>query len=398
MKRNYIQRRSDWEKKVEARGLLFHTAYETVVDQEPQGYRESAKVHQEPVKVSYWDESAYYSFTTKEVDILEAATNQLHEMCLVAVQNVISNNRYRELHIPESAISLIQKSWDEEDPSIYGRFDFSYDGKGIPKLLEYNADTPTSLLEAAVIQWDWQQECFPKADQFNSIHERLIDKWKQLRYYLKSDTLHFAYLDNLEDYMNISYMRETAHQAGLKTQEIEIPGIGWDGSSFVDLQNNVIQNMFKLYPWEWLLKDEFGANVAKQNNMFWIEPAWKMVLSNKGILPILWELNPDHPNLLEAYSSPNAKLTEYVKKPFYSREGANITINSATSSEETGGKYGEEGFVYQRFAPLPDMAGNYPVIGSWVIDGESAGIGIRESNSLITNNVSRFIPHIMSNE
>ncbi len=57
---------------------------------------------------------------------------------------------------------------------------------GPAKLLEYNADTPTSIFEAAVFQWTWLEQAIerniiPKrADQFNSIHERLIDAWKKL--------------------------------------------------------------------------------------------------------------------------------------------------------------------------------------------------------------------------
>jgi glutathionylspermidine synthase len=57
------------------------------------------------------------------------------------------------------------------------------------------------------------------------------------------------------------------------------------------------------------------------------------------------------------------------------------------------GTYGEEGYVYQALAPLPSFAGAHPVIGSWVIAGEPAGIGIRESEGLITTDRSRFIPH-----
>lgn len=136
--------RVNWKTVVEGQGFLFHTA-----DGAP-----------------YWDESAYYQFTSKQVDVLETATNQLHEMCLAAVQNVIENKRYKELHIPEHAIPLIEKSWDEETPAIYGRFDLSYDGVNPPKMLEYNADTPTSLLEAAVIQWSWMEDVLPGMDLF----------------------------------------------------------------------------------------------------------------------------------------------------------------------------------------------------------------------------------------
>lgn len=374
MKRHNINVRDDWQKKVESQGLLFHTASQA----------------------KYWDESAYYEFSSEQIDELESATNELHQMSLEAVDEVISNERYAELKIPESAIPLIEYSWNNETAAIYGRMDLSYDGKSPPKLLEYNADTPTSLLEAAVIQWYWLEERFPGTDQFNSIHERLVDKWKELKHYLFSLTVHFSYMDELEDYMNVSYLRDTANQAGVLTKEIDINDIGWaTDNRFVDLENETMSNIFKLYPWEWLLKDSFSKHIESSiKKTLWIEPPWKMILSNKGILPILWELNEGHPNLLAAYYEPS-KLPWHAKKPFYSREGANVSIK--TELEEivsTEGVYGEEGYVYQDLALLPKFDENYPVIGSWVIDGQSAGIGIRESKSLITDNLSRFVPHL----
>lgn len=108
----------------------------------------------------YWNESAFYEFTAREVDILEAATNELEAMSLAAVQ------------------PLIEHSWEAEQPSLYGRFDLAWGGEASPKLLEYNADTPTSLVEAAVAQWYWLEDTHPGADQFNSIHERLIAAWE----------------------------------------------------------------------------------------------------------------------------------------------------------------------------------------------------------------------------
>jgi len=93
-----------------------------------------------------------------------------------------------------------------------------------------------------------------------------------------------------------------------------------DQRAFVDLNNNTIRSVFKLYPWEWLLRDDVAPQLLK-NYPFaqWVEPIWKMLLSNKGILPILWELFPGHDNLLECYfDSPN-NLTDYVRKPLLSR-------------------------------------------------------------------------------
>lgn len=174
--------------------------------------------------------------------------------------------------------------------------------------------------------------------------------------------------------------------------------IGWSNEyqCFVDLNEQRITSIFKLYPWEWMVEEEFGEHILElHTTMDWIEPIWKMLLSNKGILPVLWERNPGHPNLLEAYFGEPHKMKEYTRKPLFSREGANIrVVKLGAAAVETTGTYGKEGFVCQKLAPLPDFDGTRPVLGSWVIDGESAGIGIRETRSLVTDNTSRFIPHL----
>jgi glutathionylspermidine synthase len=125
-----------------------------------------------------------------------------------------------------------------------------------------------------------------------------------------------------------------------------------------------------------------------------IEPAWKMALSNKGLLPILWRLFPDHPNLLPAYEFAGPLEGRYVRKPILSREGNNVLwVEGGVVVEETGGDYGEEGHIYQAPASLPDFDGKHPVFGVWVVDHEAAGLGIREDNCRITGNLSRFVPH-----
>jgi glutathionylspermidine synthase len=271
-------------------------------------------------------------------------------------------------------------------------FDLAYDGSGPPKLLEYNADTPTALVEASVAQWFWLRELHPGADQFNSIHERLIDAWRRWA----GSTIYFSSIkDHPEDEMTVLYLRDTCQQAGVVTRPVYIEDIGWDERQgrFVDLDLNPIGRCFKLYPWEWLWNEEFGIQLAHDCIRF-IEPTWKMLLSNKGLLPVLWELFPDHPNLLPAFEAAAPLGGRYIRKPKLSREGSNITwIEGGAVVEETGGDYGEEGHVYQALAALPDFGGHRPVCGVWIVDHEAAGLGIREDTRRITGNLSRFVPH-----
>jgi glutathionylspermidine synthase len=364
--------RVDWPKKVEELGFHFHTFDGEV----------------------YWDERACYRFTSEEIDKLELATAELQTRCIEAVEGVITAGDYDRFRIPEPFHALIEQSWNDDEKSLYGRFDLSWDGNGEPKMLEYNADTPTALLEASVVQWYWLQDVFPGKDQFNSIHERLIERWKELRAGFPAiGPVHFACdAESTEDQGTIDYLRDTAIQAEIDTRALDMGDIGWDGGRFVDLESQPINVLFKLYPWEWLVREEFGTHLLSRSTRV-VEPAWKMLLSNKAILPILWEKFPDHPNLLKASFEPGKFATDYVKKPLYSREGANVSITSGGRTVEAPGEYGEEGFIWQAYHPLPRFGDNYTVIGSWIVGEEPAGIGIREDDSPITRNSSRFLPH-----
>jgi glutathionylspermidine synthase len=352
---------------------------------------------------TYWDESACYAFSADQVDLLESATEELHRMCLAAVEVVINEKRMTEFAIPEPFHALVEASWRRRDPTLFGRFDLSWDGIGDPKMLEYNADTPTSLLEASVVQWHWLEDVRPGADQFNSLHEKLIDRWRAIKGTYAEDELCFACLkDNEEDFGNTEYLRDTALQAGWNARALWIEDLGWDPGSrrFVDLEDTPVECIFKLYPWEWMVREAFAPHLLLETAQ-WVEPAWKMLLSNKALLAVLWELNYGHPNLLPAYFTPSRFAGEYVKKPLLSREGANVTLNRRLGMVSESGAYGAEGWIYQGYAPLPsyesqsDPGGGrrFPVIGSWIVGGAAAGIGIREDDSPITKNTSRFVPH-----
>ena len=370
MKRHACEPRSDWRAKVESVGLTYHS-------------HESGP---------YWDESACYELSAAEVDALESAANTLHTLCIEAAEAVIENAWWSRLGIPAIAVPTILNSWERDDFSLYGRFDLAYDGASPPKMLEYNADTPTALVEASVAQWFWLQETHADADQFNSIHERLIEACRRF----SGGTIHFSSIkDHPEDEMTVLYLRDTCEQAGVRTKPVFIEDIGWDANAkrFVDLAGDAIERSFKLYPWEWLWHEEFGPHLASDNVRF-IEPAWKMLLSNKGLLPILWELFPGHPNLLPAHETAAPLGESYIRKPKLSREGANVTwVERGETVEASGGDYGEEGFVFQAVANMPEFDGNRPVFGVWMVDHEAAGLGIREDTRRITGNLSRFVPH-----
>ncbi len=333
-------------------------------------------------------------------------------MCLAAAQHVIDKQRYAELAIPPEAVPLIEWAWNQEPPALYGRFDIAWAGAAsgqAPKLLEYNADTPTSLLEAAVIQWSWLEDrlrglpgasFFTKADQFNSIHERLIAKWKDVAELpdaagvLCGAGVRRAGPEDCQGGRgrqpdgNVSARHRGAGRAAdAASLRCRMSAGTPDRLCFVDMEpsENQILTLFKLYPWEAMLHEEFGPHALEvYRSMTWIEPIWKMLLSNKGILPILWQLYPGHELLLPAYfenHGDRGDLGAYVRKPLHSREGANIAIvqpNAATI--ETPGMYGDGPFIRQAIAPgavFNNHLGEprYPVLGLWMVDQDCSRDG-----------------------
>lgn len=369
--------RPDWRQRVEALGLVWHSA-----DDQP-----------------YWDESAAYVFSKREIEEVESATAELYRLFVAAGDHILDRGLLGRLGIPDFCHERIAEAWESEPRCLnHGRFDLGYDGSGPPKLFEFNCDTPTSLLEAAVIQWDWKEAVVPDRDQFNSLHDQLVAQWRAIAPPEGRSMLHLCHSaePSGEDAVTVAYIADTAVEAGIPVALLTMEEIGWDQSErrFVGADNRHIDALFHLYPWEWLVHEPFAPQmIESMSSTLWIEPIWKMMWSNKAILPILWELFPGHPNLLPASHEPLAG--DHVRKPILAREGANIEIvRRGETVERTGGDYGAEGHVYQALYRLPGEPGRHPVIGSWVVDGVPAGIGIRE-DGLITSNTARFIPHFI---
>jgi len=371
MERLRLAPRADWRKRAEALDFSFHT-----IDGQ-----------------TYWVEDAAYGFTAAEIDTIETATAELEALCIALVERTIDAGAYEPFHLEPGAAALIEASWRNGHRNLYGRFDFSFAAGQPPKLLEYNADTPTALYEASVVQWEWLETVFPDADQFNSIHEKLIEAWGAFG--LAERSVWFSCVrDHDEDRGTVDYLRDTAMQAGLDTGFIFVDEIGWSGKDFVALDETPIPALFKLYPWEWLMREDFARNIPLSRTKF-IEPAWKMLLSNKAILPLLWGMAPGHPNLLEASFDPAAIDGAVAAKPILGREGANVRLaEGGKTLARAGGPYGDVPFVYQRLAPLPVFDGNHALVGSWVVASKPAGLGMREDDGPITTNASRFVPHL----
>lgn len=378
----------------------------------------------------YWVEALEEPFcgvlTLDEVEnCIEMATAEIYERALEAVDFVVNGARSEEwfdrLAICPTYRNAIRRSWRRADHSIYGRFDFSYND-GVLKLLELNFDTPTSIYEAAVLQWFWledlkNQGSLPGAsDQFNSLHERLIGVFAKVG--IGENKLHLCSVaDAPEDEDTVRYLQSCAMQAGLDTRYLLMTDVGVDNKGrLVDTEGKAIRQLFKLYPWEFIMYEDQGFRsrtgkyafppLIEANAVRFLEPSWKLILSNKAILPLLWHLFPDHKFLLPAAfddDSPEAKKLRraaHVRKPIFGREGGSVSIVDPNGQQQpvtNESWYGREGFVLQSLHALPTYQGYHVVLGSWVIDGQPAGLGMRADRSPITSNTAIFVPHYIQN-
>ncbi|TWI11662.1 glutathionylspermidine synthase family protein [Aerolutibacter ruishenii] len=380
MRRVAIAPRPDWRRRAEACGFQFHT-----IDGAP-----------------YWDESAYYAFTLAQIEHdLEDPTAELHQMAMALVDEVVGSDALMQrLAIPEAFRDYVARSWRRRDPHLYGRMDLAYDGRGPAKLYEFNYDTPTSLYEAAFFQWEWlenqrERGALPvQADQYNAIHEALVERFGELAARLKPPMYFAAVGSSVEDQGTVAYLRDCAAQGGLPAGQIALEDIGVsEDGRFTDLDDVAIGSLFKLYPLEDLFADPFGMELLRSDLQL-LEPAWKLVLSNKGVLPLLWERHRGHPNLLEAHFDEGDELQPgWVRKPLFSREGANVAMRYPDGRllSEAGPYVGPA--IRQALHPLPAFDGRYPMVGSWVVGDHACGIGIREDDSPITHDSARFVPH-----
>ena len=395
MLRKNFKKRSDYSARLDQIGFQYHSVLSG--DGDP-----------------YWTEGVAYEFDLGHIEEIEAASEHLHEMCMETVGDIIESGDYPPgFRLNDQSKLLIERSWRSGDIHIYGRFDLLVEpSSGAIKMYEYNADTPTALLEAAVAQWQWLEEAeeVPHRDQFNSIHEKLVARWREAKSQAAKDSTLYVLATKegpYEDWGNVEYLADAAMQAGWRIYIEEIENVGYDSENrqFVDTAGDFIEYAFKLYPWEWMMEESFGTHVIDCPTV-WYEPPWKMLLSNKAILPVLWKRYPEHENLLPAYfedEKPAGGFQHmFVKKPILGREGANIQLAGTFSDTLLQGahqapEYDANGYVYQQYAPLPNFEDRHPVVGSWIIGDEPAGIGIREDRRIVTGNGSHFVPHYFVN-
>lgn len=370
---------------------------------------------------------------------LAEATYELHSMCLEVVDIVLkSDDLLRLFEIPQQLWQYSRKSWAERQTDLMARFDFLIDG-GAPKLLEYNADTPTLLVEAAVPQsylLGRYRVAHPYANDHNYVREALKMAWANQ--ILKSPgAMHIGIACDLsdplsEDYCHSNFVRLKAEEAvatlGLAPGQVQVHMVDMN-DLVADLKQNKLKSLskgiffdilWKLYPYEWLAKEQLSTFLehlgrlpsgASPTPTVLLEPPWKLIISSKALLPFLWQLYPGHPNLLPAYfenpyfsaGNPGAKyevegIKKWIIKQRFGREGVanyiaetdELRTNQLPVSRPNDSYFGSP--IYQAFRDSVLVDGLYVSTSSWVIRGLPVGFVSRFSREPVTDSSARLMP------
>lgn len=363
----------------------------------------SPYVSSDAVVVSKDEAEAYYR-----------AANELYDMFVEAAQYVIDNELFYEIGIPFNLVEIIKDSWENDVHwHLYGRFDFAGGTSGKPiKLLEFNADTPTSLFETSVIQWCLlKQNGLDESSQFNDVYEALVLNFKRL-VTLSDDTDKFdeiydgwkilfcSVAGNEEDEITTRFLQTAADEAGFVTEFAYIDEVEFSDNDGIFFNGENYEFLFKLVPWENIAIDEnelasILKNIIKNRKAIILNPAYTLLFQSKGIMKILWDLYPNHPLLLESSFEPLANKKQ-VKKPFLAREGANVTIQDENGKiiKKTGGEYENSKFLYQEYTELDTDENGDSYQAGVFFAYEGCALGYRKGGKIL-DNYAKFVSHII---
>ena len=363
----------------------------------------SKYINDELVEVSSLEAEAYYE-----------AANNIYDMFIEAAEYVISNDLFFELGIPFNLVDSIKKSWENDVHwHIYGRFDLAggIDDKDI-KLIEFNADTPTSLFETTLLQWALlKQNNMDEELQFNNVYDAISENFKRLITLFDDTKLFSERYDgwkilfssvegNDEEEATTRLLQQMATDAGFNTGFEYLQNVKFDGDGIFDAHDNKYEYWFKLYPWEDIGTDESElatviTTIMQNQEAIILNPAYTLLFQSKGMMKILCDLFPESPYLLKTSFEPLNGIKQ-VEKAVFGREGANTKIINASGNiiEEVDGPYDNYKKVYQEYIEFPkDVKGAKYQAGVFFAY-EACGLSFRKGSEIM-DNMSKFVGHVL---
>ncbi|MGR8921138.1 MAG: glutathionylspermidine synthase family protein [Gammaproteobacteria bacterium] len=351
------------------------------------------------------DRHRYFGLSESALREIKHAANELHAMFMHATHHVMEDDaRLARFNIPRALWPKIHQSWNNRRTHmITGRLDLSVSARGI-KVYEYNADSASCYLECGNIQREWARH-YGVADGRDAGEDLFADLCAAWRVSGVDGDIHIMLDDDPEERYHALYMKAAIEQAGLSCRLLDgLAGLTWDdGGAVVDRDGRPIRWVWKTWAWETAFEEiraqlEGGENdkvtvaprladVLLRQGVMVFEPLWTAIPSNKAILPVLCELFPDHPNLLETrYElSDDLRARGYAVKPIGGRCGSNVAVVNRHDDvvAATEGRFDNQPHIYQELFPLPRIGDYYVQHSAFVVDGHYSATCVRVDPGLV---------------
>jgi len=363
----------------------------------------------------------YFRLSETAAAEIERASKELHLMFTHATQAVLNDDVLLErFNIPRCLWPRLRRSWEKRRGQVItGRFDFCLSERGL-KVYEYNVDSASCHMEAGRVQGEWARHfgVTEGDDAGGSLEDLLAEAWSQAGV---SGVLHIMQDHDEEETYHAQFMRAAAERAGLACRVIRgLAGLGWnEQGEIVDAEGEPIRFVWKTWAWETALDQIRGeceeddampvlrtaqdahpaprlVDVLLRPEVTVFEPFWTLIPSNKAILPVLWQIFPDHPYLLQSGFELTDTLAAsgYVSKPIAGRCGLNISLVDRNDRvlTETSGRFDAQDLVYQELWKLPEVDGYRVQVCAFTVLGRYAGACLRADRSLIITKSSDCLP------
>ncbi len=321
------------------------------------------------------------------------------------LKRVIEENHWDKLNIPKKMIPLIEYSFKKRHPFLMGRFDLAggLDGSQ-PKLLEFNADTPTLIVETALLQNEIQDTHQKRTA--DDLMEKIGLRLKEIIsfYDEKEQRILFSSLGFEEDKLTAQFLEKAAQKQDLKTRYADLPNIIFseeDGVYYEQSKELFYRFDFlaKWLPWDFIIFDEpdlldILSELIMNDKLIVLNPAYTMVWGSKAFLALLYEWYPETSFLLPTYTKKKQlKGKVFVTKPDFGRLGENIKIRDAEGDviEKTDGDYGDGPKVHQAFHNL-DQIDDIFIQPSVFYGDEPWSVCARAQEDLIIDDDCWFVP------
>lgn len=349
-----------------------------------------------------------------EAEAYYEAVNTIYDMYVEGASHVIENELFFDLGIPFNLIEAIKKSWENDVHwHLYGRFDLSGGVDNQPiKLIEFNADTPTGLIETALLQWAiLKHNNMDEAKQFNNVYEAISENFKRLITLFDETELFDERYDgwkilfssihgNDEEEATTRLLQQMATDAGFNTYFEYLQNVHFNEEGITDANENEYEYWFKLYPWEDIACDEPElattlSDIMQKQKAIILNPAYTLLFQSKGMMKVLCDLFPDSPYLLKTSFEPLQGVKQ-VEKTLFGREGANTKIIAADGSilEEREGPYGNYKKVYQEYVEFAKDANGAKYQAGVFFAYEACGLSFRKGAEIM-DNMSKFVGHVI---